>query len=245
MAEVPVTPDVLPEVPARRRGRTTLLIATAAVLGLVAGTCAGYLVQADREPTELPSLSQPVLAQAEGEGPEPLSAARDRQVKTDGDLRKLLLKTPSGAKDVTKLTGDNGWLDIGDYANALTESDEMFPELVESEFRRAAATEWAVGNSYGVEIRLVQYRQEEHVAAKYRAGNWLVPGTEDWPVPGTGDGKAYVTLKPTAKPGYRPVYKAEAHAWRGDIAMEIWIYSSKTIPKALIMDLAKRQMERL
>jgi hypothetical protein len=121
----------------------------------------------------------------------------------------------------------------------------MFPELVESEFRRAAATEWAVGNSYGVEIRLVQYRQEEHVAAKYRAGNWLVPGTEDWPVPGTGDGKAYVTLEPTTKPGYRPVYKAEAHAWRGDIAMEIWIYSSKAIPKALIMDLAKRQMERL
>ena len=130
---IPVAPDVPPEVPARRRGRgrTTLLIATAAVLGLVAGTCVGYLVQADREPTKLPALSQPVLAQAEGEGPEPLSAAQDRKVKTDGDLRKLLLKRPGGAKDITSLAGEDGWLDIRAYADALTNSDEMFTQLVE------------------------------------------------------------------------------------------------------------------
>lgn len=247
VAPVIVAPDVLSEVPARRRGRgrTTLLIATAAVLGLVAGTCVGYLVQADREPTKLPSLSQPVLAQAEGEGPEPLSAAQDRKVKTDGDLRKLLLKRPSGAKDAEYSTGEDGWLDIGDYADALTDSDKMFPELVEYEFRRAAGAEWTVGDSYGVEIRLVQYRQEENSTAADRTGNWNVGGTTSWPIPGTGDGKAYVTIKPTTKPGYRPVYKAEAHAWRGDIAMEIWIYGSKAVPKAMIMDLAKRQMERL
>ena len=49
---------------ARRRGRTALLIAGAVVLGLVAGTCTGYLVQADREPTKLPPLSQPTLKQS-------------------------------------------------------------------------------------------------------------------------------------------------------------------------------------
>lgn len=60
----------------RRRGRTALLIATAAVLGLVGGACAGYLIQADREPTKLPSLSQPVVAQAKGAGPEPCPPRR-------------------------------------------------------------------------------------------------------------------------------------------------------------------------
>ncbi|WP_324614657.1 hypothetical protein [Streptomyces sp. NRRL WC-3618] len=60
------------DIPVRRRPRwrTVLLVVGAAVLGLVAGTCVGYLVQADREPTPLPSLSQATVAQAEGEGPE-------------------------------------------------------------------------------------------------------------------------------------------------------------------------------
>src|SRR5262245_49039165 len=74
----------------RRRGRATAPIGAAALLGVVAGTCAGYLVQAGREPAKLPSLSQPVIKQAKGDV-EPLSAAQDRRLRTDGDLRKLLL----------------------------------------------------------------------------------------------------------------------------------------------------------
>jgi hypothetical protein len=242
--EVAEAPKV-PEVRVRRRGRTTLLIATAAVLGLVAGACAGYLVQADREPTKLPSLSQPVVAQAKGAGPEPLSAAQDHRVKTDGDLRKLLIKRPKGTRDLSYLQSDDGWLDLGDYANQLENSDDMFRELVAAEFRRAVGTEWRVGSTYSVEIRLVQYRQEENLAAADRTGNWNVDDTRGWLIPGTGDGMAYVTTKPDTKPGYLPLYKAQAHAWRGDIAMEIWIYDTKPISKAKIMDLAKRQMERL
>ncbi|WP_369260407.1 hypothetical protein [Streptomyces sp. R35] len=229
----------------RRRGRTTLLIATAAVLGLVAGTCAGYLVQADREPTKLASLSQPVVAQAKGAGPEPLSAAQDYRVKTDGDLRKLLIKRPKGAQNLSSLQGEDNWLDIGDYADQLKNSNEEFRELLGAEFRRAAGTEWGVGHTYTVEIRLVQYRQEEGLGAADRSANWNVDGTRGWPIPGTGDGMAYVSTKPETKPGYLPLYKAQAAAWRGDIAMEIWIYDTKPISKSKIMDLAKRQMERL
>ncbi|MFE0510633.1 hypothetical protein ACFW2E_12040, partial [Streptomyces sp. NPDC058964] len=69
--------------------------------------------------------------------------------------------------------------------------------------------------------------------------------TDSWPVPGTGDGMAYVHHRPESKAGYLDVYAAEAHAWRGDIAMEIWVFDTKPIPKKKIMDLAKRQMERL
>ncbi|MEU0248678.1 hypothetical protein ABZ192_31045 [Streptomyces sp. NPDC006235] len=234
----------------RGRGRTPALIGAGAVLGLVAGTCAGYLVQVDRAPTKLPSLAQPSLAQATGDGPEPLSAARDRRVKTDGDLRKLLLKKPRGARDAGYLMGDEGWLDLAGYAAYYKKPGEMFGELVSDEFRRAAVTGWRVGGTYQVEIRLVQYRQEEVLTAVDRTGNsqyWAEAegGTDSWAVPGTGDGRAYVHNRPENEPGYVPVYTAEAHAWRGDIAVEVWVTDTKPIPKAKILNLAERQMERL
>ncbi|MFI6037820.1 hypothetical protein ACIBBD_27295 [Streptomyces sp. NPDC051315] len=233
----------------RRRGPTGLLIAGAVVLGLVAGTCGGYLVQADREPTRLPPLSQPTLPQATGPAPEPLSAARDRMVETDGDLRKLLLKKPSGAKDAEWLEGADGWLDLADYAGLYEEPGAVFGELVQDEFRRAAVTGWAEGESYSVEIRLVQFRQEEDlVAADYSDNNqyWAEDKeTDSWPLPGTGDGMVYVHRAPETEAGHLPVYTAQAHAWRGDIAMEIWVHGSRAVSKKKIMDLAERQMERL
>lgn len=232
----------------RRRGRTALLIAGAAVLGLVAGTCAGYLVQADRESTKLPSLSQPAIKQAKGEV-EPLSAAQDRRVKTDGDLRRLLLKKPGGAKNADWLEGADGWMDLAAYADTYESPDEVFGDLVGDEFRRAAVTGWESGTA-NVEILLVQFRQEEAAAAAESVDNsqyWAdsEDRTESWTVPGTGNGMAYVHAEPEREDGYLPIYSAEAHAWRGDIVMKIWIYDTKPISKKKIMDLAKRQMERL
>jgi hypothetical protein len=250
-ANAPVAPVAVPVADRpRRRGRTALLIVGAAVLGVVAGTCAGYLVQADREPTRLAPLSQPSLAQAKGEGPEPLSAAQDRRVKTDGDLRKLLVKKPSGAKDAQWLAGSDGWMDLAEYADSYDKPDEAFGSLVGEEFRRAAVTGWEAGSTSTVEVRLVQFRQEEAVAAADSADNghyWAEDedSTDSWTIPGTGDGMAYVHKNPETEPGYLPLYSAEAHAWRGDIAMEIYVYDSKPISKKTIMDLATRQMERL
>ncbi|MFJ2263931.1 hypothetical protein ACIOKD_37535 [Streptomyces sp. NPDC087844] len=235
----------------RRRGRTTLLIATAAVLGTVAGTCVGYLVQADREPTRLPSLSQPVLAQAKGKGPEPLSAAQDRRVKAEGDLRKLLVERPKGAGDGAYATDDDGaWMTLAEYADRYTEPDTVFRELVSDEFRRAAVANWSESGTRDVEVRLLQYRQEEKPAAAGYAESqryWAeeLGANHSWSIPGTGDGMAYVHDEPQQKAGYQPVYSAQAHAWRGDIAMEIWIYDTKPVPKKTIMDLAEQQMERL
>ncbi|RZB18748.1 hypothetical protein StrepF001_13755 [Streptomyces sp. F001] len=247
--EVSQLPEA-PEAPApRRRGRTALLIAVAAALGVVAGTCAGYVVQADRRPTALPPLSQPAVGQAKGEA-EPLSAAQDRRVRTDGDLRELLLERPKGARESEFLAGSDGWLELADYADQFEEPSTAFGNLVDDEFRRAAATGWEVGSTHTVEIRLVQYRQEEYLAAAEWAESgyyWAEdqPDTRSWPIPGTGDGMAYVHDTPEQESGYQPLYSAEAHAWRGDIAMEIWIYDTKPISKKEITDLAKRQMGRL
>ncbi|MGX9890275.1 hypothetical protein [Streptomyces sp. NPDC002276] len=229
--------------PPRRRGRTTLLIAVAAVLGVVAGTCTGYLVQADRAPDKLPSLSQSTLTQAKGPAPEPLSAAQDRRVKTDGDLRKLLLKKPSGATGTLIPLGVDGWMDLASYSETYTEPDGEFAYEHSAEFRRVAVTDWSEG-SREVDIYLVQYRQEDTLGAMdAMKGAFsyadVEPDTDSWTVPGTADGKAYVHHAD------HDGYSAEAHAYRGDIYMEIWVNDSKPITKAKIMDLAKRQMERL
>jgi hypothetical protein len=214
------------------------------VLGLVAGTCAGYLIQADRDPTALPVLSQPVVAQAEGEGPEPLSAAQDARVRTDGDLRKLLIARPKGTTVPDWAPEHDGWVDLAGYADSLDDADREFGDLIQAEFRRAAGVTWKVGSTYNTQVRLVQYRQEENLSAVDRAGNWTDDGARSWPVSGASDGMVYL-FKPETKPGYLPLYKAQATASIGDIAMEIWIYDSKPIPKSKIMDLAKRQLERL
>ena len=234
----------------RRRGRTTLLIAVAAVLGVVAGTCTGFLVQANRAPDALPSLSQATLTQAKGPAPEPLSAAQDREVKVDGDLRKLLLKKPSGARAAGYTVGEDGWLDLAGYAETYDRPANAFPELVANEFRRAAVVNWREGSSLFVEIRLVQYRQNDSLVAADAASNAYdyaagKAHTDSWPIPGTGDGMAYVHNSPDRKAGYTDVYNADAHAWRGDIEMQVWVSSGSPVSKKKIMDLAKRQMERL
>ncbi|MGW2617743.1 hypothetical protein [Streptomyces sp. NPDC001500] len=235
----------------RPRGRTTLMIAGAALLGIVAGVCTGYVIQAGRAPTALPSLSQPVVGQARGEV-EPLSAAQDRRVRTDGDLRKLLITRPAGATNSRIPRGRDGWTDLPTYAGYYKDPAGTFNALVSDEFRRAVTTSWTVGETYDVRIDLVQFRQESKRAAlewaengRYWAGK--EPDTRDWPIPGTGDenGVAYVHDTPAQKPGYLPMYTAEAYAWRGDVCMEIHVYDSKPIAKAKIMDLAERQVGKL
>ncbi|MFE2461620.1 hypothetical protein [Streptomyces sp. NPDC059402] len=233
----------------RRRGRTTALICTAAVLGLIAGTCAGYLVQAGREPTKLPSLAGPLASPGKGEVPERLPVAQDRRVGTDGDLRKLLLEKPRGAQDLEWPEGDDGWMGLVPYAETFELPSEQFDALLDDEFRRAAVGGWYVEGSYTVNIRLIQFRQEDVLvagesvaAAKYWAAG---EDTDSWSVPGTGDGRAYVHRLPTSEPGEPPVYTAEAHARRGDVVMEIWVNGDRRISKKTILDLAERQMERL
>ncbi|MBC2865700.1 hypothetical protein H1R13_11995 [Streptomyces mexicanus] len=239
-------PAAEPPTAPRRHRRTALLIAVAAGLGAIAGICTGYVVQAGQDPTPLPPLSQPVIRQAKT-GAEPLSAAADRRVKTDGDLRKLLLRKPSGARAAENLQGDDGWLDMAAYAKAYDHPDDEFGHLIETEFRRAAVTGWTSGST-SVEVRLIQYRQEETLGARAATKNnqyWkeAEPGTRTLPVPGTTDGQAYVRSRPDS--GVDRAYGAEAYAWRGDIAVEIFVRDSKPVSGAKVVDLAERQMERL
>ncbi|MGA5322405.1 hypothetical protein ACPCIU_18455 [Streptomyces seoulensis] len=230
----------------RRRRRIARRLTVAVALGVVAGTCAGYLVQAGRAPDKLPPLSQPSLAQAKGNGPAPLSAAQDHQAKVEGDLRKLLLKRPGGTRANPDIESDDGWLDLPAYAELYTKPDAAFRVLVGKEFRRAAVTGWIESGDRRVEIRLIQYRQVESQSAReavFDSRSYAVDDahTRSWPVPGTGDGEFFVHDRPRSGSGY----EAEAHAYRGDIAMEMWVGDTKPVSPARVRELARAQMERL
>ncbi|MFI6288076.1 hypothetical protein ACIBCM_25580, partial [Streptomyces sp. NPDC051018] len=248
-----------PQVPprTRRRGATVLLIAVAAVIGVVAGTAVGYGVQAEREPTPLPALSQrnltyPAKPLAADKRPAPLSAAEDRQVRTDGDLRKLLLPKPSGERVAAEKWRTGAWIDLPEQAMEFEDPGYMLGELLEDDFRRAAGTRWETGNRT-TEITLLQFRSARG-AQEFIAGQQGYmgedseessgAGNEGDPVKGSGNGRYYL-YEVERKAGYLPFYRARALVHRGDIAIGIDVVDSKAISKKMIRTLAERQLERL
>ncbi|MFE3515361.1 hypothetical protein [Streptomyces sp. NPDC059166] len=252
-AEPPVAPGRM-----RPRGRTALIIAAAALLGISAGTAVGYGIQAERPPTPLPALSQAELAYPAkplpaDKVPPPLPASQDHQVRTDGDLRKLLLDRPAGwseDKDADWL--NDGWMTVGDLARDFREEDYMFEYFLESDIRRIAGASWVKGADREAEIRLVQFSSGTHTSAEefadgqraYMGSPERGAGNEGHPVKGSGAGRYYL-YEVDRKPGYEPFYQARAVMNRGDIMIEINLYDSRPISKKDIRTLAERQLERV
>lgn len=238
--------------PPRRTGRTVALIAVAAVLGIVGGTAVGYGVQAQREPTALPALNQPDLVYPakplpKGQEPEPLSAARDRGLRTEGDLRKLLLASPAGAKR-TEWTPADGWLSVMAYAEDFEQPSDAFEYLVRNEVRRIASTSWRTGRYKTTQINLVQFRDDSGLSAAEHADGQRRFRTEDsgygQPIKGSAEGRTYL-LPVDRKAGYLDFYEARAVFHRGDVMVEIFVSDTKKISQKEITSLAERQLERL
>ncbi len=256
-APVPASAAVPAPVKPRPRGRTALLIAAAAVLGIAGGTAVGYGVQADRVPTPLPALSQPNLvypakALPADKVPDPLPVSQDRQLKTDGDLRELLVKRPSGARKPPFPLRSEGWVTLDEYARWFDSEGYMFEQLVEADIRRIAGADWEQGRHRQVSVRLVQFRSSAQLGASDHASGQLdyMPydkdgaGNEGDPIKGSGNGR-YFLYKVENKPGYLPLHHARAIAQRGDIMLDIHIYDTSPISKKDIRTLAERQLERL
>ena len=172
-------------------------------------------------------------------------------MRTNGDLRKLLVKKPRGAREADWVAGADGWMDLASYADKYEQTGKKFSQYIHDEFRRAAVASWTVDGSYTVEVYLVQFHQEEALAAVEASdtgrhwASWMADADIS-AIPGTGDGETFVHNQPKPARANGPqAYVAEAYAWRGDIEMEILITGSERISKKLIADLAKRQMERL
>ncbi|MBT2444663.1 hypothetical protein J7E93_32130 [Streptomyces sp. ISL-36] len=243
-----------PQGPRRRTGRTLGLIAVAAVLGVVGGTAVGYGVQAEREPTPLPALNQPALAYPgplpKGQEPVALTAAEDRKVKTDGDLRKLLLPKPAGAKKAEFADAD-GWMSPAVYASRFNRPGRALRYQLGLRLRRVATTSWETGEHRTTEIRLVQYRSGDQLSAQDHSESQMdyMP-EEDFardegdPIEGSTNGRYY--LFPVERTsGYLDHYEARAYFHRGEIAVEIFIHDTKKISAKDIASVAERQLGRL
>ncbi|MEV6106822.1 hypothetical protein AB0M28_19205 [Streptomyces sp. NPDC051940] len=255
-AAVPPAAEPQPPAPPRRRGRLALLLAAAALLGLVGGVGYGYHVQADEPPTALPPLSQPGLKYpaplAAGKDPGPLDAAHDHQVKTGGDLRKLLVSVPKGTTKPDFLPGEGGWMSVYEFADNFEDPDYMFQNMLESGYRRTAMTAWTRYAGHAVVVQLIQFHEHESSgAAQYVEDQQSYLPDSDWagnegtPVPGSGNARLFIYDSPDVEPGYEPLWEAVAIGRVGDVVMEIHFADTKKVSKKEAMALAKKQLERL
>ncbi|MFI8289570.1 hypothetical protein ACIGBL_10505 [Streptomyces sp. NPDC085614] len=261
----PVAPqDAAPQAPeaepaavpsrGRRAGRTVALIAVAAVLGIVGGTAVGYGVQAEREPTPLPALNQADLTYPKplpkGSVIEPLPVSEDRGAKTEGDLRKLLLPKPAGAKK-TDFADDDGWLTVPEYAEDFDRPGRALSHQLGHGIRRVATTSWKTGEFRATEIRLVQFRADDLLGAKDHSEGQMsymsddeFAGNEGEALTSSVNGRTYI-FPVRKEAGYLDFYEARAYLHRGDIAVEIFMFDTKKISEKDIASVAERQLGRL
>ncbi|MFF8280234.1 hypothetical protein ACF05T_29805 [Streptomyces lateritius] len=249
--QYPISPAAKPR---RRAGRTVALIAVAAVLGVVGGAAVGYGIQAERAPTPLPALNQPTLAYPshlpKGQEPVALAAAEDRKVKTDGDLRKLLLPKPAGTKK-TEFADADGWMSLATYAGNFDHPNRALRYQLGNGFRRVATTSWQTGAYRTTQIRLVQYRSSDLLGARDHIEDQMAympeedyARSEGESLKGSTNGRYYV-FPVRQKPGYLDHYQARAYLYRGDIAVEIFMHDTKKISAKDISSVAERQLGRL
>ncbi|MFD3326352.1 hypothetical protein [Streptomyces sp. NPDC058701] len=251
-----VTPDAVAGAaavapPRRSRSRTTLLIAAAAVLGVLAGTITGYAVQYHRAPTPLPPLAQQNLVAPKALAPDDSTTNKtvnaNRWHKNDGDLAELLIEVPDGAKP-----GGKGYDSLDVYAATFEEPDLALRHLAGDGLRRVAATRWSQGDDIFVEVQLIQFNNYAGANDFQQGQSAFMPeeaGNAGVAIPGmSGDlGHVWVNSKVREKPGFLPVRSAAAIARRGDIVMGIVYYNTRggKIAEGDIVRLAERQLERL
>ncbi|MFI6944256.1 hypothetical protein ACIBI4_33795 [Streptomyces sp. NPDC050418] len=242
--------------PKRKRGRTTLLVLCAALIGVAGGTVYGYTVQADRGPTPLPALAQPELGYPAEESKTAKDAAGKH--KADGDLRKLLVRKPSGASALSRSVfeggtlADDSWLSVRDYAREFEEPGEMLLAFNTMGIRRVAAADWRQGTYKMTGIRLVQFQADGQQGAIEHATQQLsyMPlsnrgaGNPGKPFKGSVEGR-YFVYPVENKPGYLPAYAVRAIAYRGDVMIDVHIFDTKPIGEAEIRKLIEKQVGRL
>ncbi|MFJ4872550.1 hypothetical protein [Streptomyces sp. NPDC088757] len=252
------TPDDTVPAPAarpRRRGLRTLgLLAVATVIGLVGGTAVGYGIQAQREPTALPPLNQPGLVQPKplpkGQEAKPLPASEDLRAKAQGDLRKLLVPKPAGARK-DEYAENDGWMNVSEFASVFDHPDRALDDQLDLGVRRIAATSWATGGHKRTEVRLVQYRSTDTLGAReFVEDQQAYMPDEDFArsegreLKGSSNGRYYV-FPVDREAGYMDMYEARAYFYRGDVAVEIFIVDTEEISENDIRSLAERQLGRL
>ncbi|MFD8980757.1 hypothetical protein [Streptomyces sp. NPDC059564] len=242
----------VPQRPRRRRGRTTLLIAAAVVLGALAGTATGYAVQYHRDPTPLPPLAQQKLDTPKALAPDDATTWKtvnaNRWHKTDGDLTELLIEVPAGAK-----AEDSGYDSLDSFATTFDMPESALRNFSKDGFRRVATTVWRQDDVL-VELRLVQFHDFSGANGYQRAQSGYMrfernAGNDGVAIPGVPAelGHVWVASETRQEPGYAPIREGRAIVRRGDIVLDLFYVDmrGRRIAESDVIDLAKRQLERL
>ena len=236
----------------RRRGKTVLIMAVAVVLGVLGGAGAGYAVQQHRAPTPLPPLAVTQPSYLAGHFTAPgLTAADDDMVKTDGDLTKLLIPIPKGAKRNTDESGDNGWLSLSDLSENFTKPGIEFQWQLVRGFRRAAVVAWDQGGT-NYQVNLIQYQHSgEASPAAFLTSQTDFLATDAGgykyrtSVPGTANGVVFAGPKQLHENDGTTYYRGGGLAVHGDIVLAVWVDSSHRIDGKALMAVVQSQLERL
>ncbi|WP_327414771.1 hypothetical protein [Streptomyces sp. NBC_01233] len=231
----------------------TILIAGAAVLGVLAGTVTGYAVQYHREPTPLVPL-----AQQDVKGPKPLavndtttlrSINANRWHKADEDLVKKLVEVPGGAQNVFSGLQSPDEFSIDHFEDP----SGGVGGLIADDVRRIAAVHWSVDDRDFVEITLLQFQNRSGAEGFQSGVNRYMPtkkfaGNSGREVPGVPEdfGQLWIDSEADEKPGYHPLRRGTAIVRRGDIVMHLQYTNNRgKVDENVVAELAKRQMERL
>ncbi|WP_405012202.1 hypothetical protein [Kitasatospora sp. NBC_01539] len=239
-------PEDSVQAPAVRKPRTARLLVAALLLGPLLGGGIGYAVQAARPATPLPPLGVgPLHYPAEPLDAAAGAAAQGKPINIDGDLRKLLVDRPADAKALD-LDGGTGWLTAGERAALFGDSEKEFKNLLRNHFRRDAVLDYQRGD-LEYRIELMQFGEDDSSSASVE---WSLDARSDNDAGGTIDGTSrgvYVTYKQPQhyNESTQQYYSARASAIRGNVLMQIKIFSPKPFDANEIKDLSKRQWERL
>ncbi|MFC1417956.1 hypothetical protein [Streptacidiphilus cavernicola] len=232
----------------RPRGRTALIMVGAVVLGVLGGGGAGYAVQSARKPTPLPPLAvaQPKYPAKRVAAPA-LPASQDDQVKTDGDLTKLLVPAPAGMKPLPDQDSTHFWESLADYAENYTKPGVEFKDQADSHFRRAAVASWYKG-AENTTVYLVQYAHGYANGAQSEVTNEQSYAQDDTggkpvDVPHYNGGEVYPGAKKLG--GSNPYYEGRGYAQHGDIAVEVFVDSAHPVSAKTLLTLIQSQLERL
>ncbi|SEG88737.1 hypothetical protein SAMN05216223_119130 [Actinacidiphila yanglinensis] len=243
--------DAVPE-PApyrpRRRGRTTLLIAAAAVLGVLAGGGLGYHIQQQRRPTPLPPLTGPVLAQPKGAGPAApkLTADQDGGVVFRSDLLKLLVPTPKGDKEE-----ERDWNSLLDYAEEYTQPAGIFTDLAGDSFQRSVEAAWTDKHHTYYQVALTQFRDDTYANAKQffederNADNDVQGIGHRHDLTDVTHGTVWGSTRPHTEAGYLPDYQGRGIAQVGNIYVEVYVDSLHPVKAGTAQAILEKQLERL
>jgi hypothetical protein len=232
----------------RKRGRTTLLIAAAAVLGVLAGGGLGYRIQQQRTPTPLPPLTGSAPVQPKGAGPAVavLPASQDRAAVFDGDLLKMVVPAPKGAKDA-----ERSWLSMADVAEGWDDPAAEFENLAGDDWRRAVEADWLVGDDRYCEIDISQFRDDSSPVAPRLFTDWQSgidydtaygPGQA---LTGVTNGYVWPSRNPHRRAGYLPEYQGRGLAEVGNLLIEVFVDAPHPVRASTVKALIEQQLERL